>query len=173
MNLKGLCSREKNLKCYVFIVLPCIIFLSLSYRNPSSSHLHTRLFFFFFCFKHVIKRSQTSDVHWYLIHVKQQERWQATPVANGQIKHAWLNSYEINAARDMNIQGMNDNMQHELPSPEYFMKQKHKLFPVLWNPHTFNSVPQSPTKMVIKEVLLYLNFCLFIPSDTLRPFNKS
>lgn len=124
---------------------------------------HSPVFCFFFCFKHVIKRSQTSDAHWYLIHLKQQERWQATPVANGQIKHAWLNSYEMNAALNMNIQGMNDNMQHELPSPENFMKPKHRLFPVLWNPHTFNSVPQSPTKIVIKEVYYIWTFASSYP----------
>lgn len=116
MNLKGLFWREKKLKGSFFIVLPCMIFLSPSYRNPSNSPL-TALTWSFFCLRHVIKRSQTLDVHRYPIHVKQQERWQATPLAHGQIKHAWLNSSETNAPLALNIQGMSDLQKKPVNSP--------------------------------------------------------
>lgn len=70
----------------------------------------------------------------------------------------------MNAALDMNIQGMNDLQEKPVNSYlENTERQQHKAFPVLWNPHTFNGIPQFQTKIVIREVYYIWTFAFSYP----------
>lgn len=72
------------------------------------------------------------DVPWYPVHgyLKQQERWQATPLADGLSESAPLNSKEVNTELGLNIQRINYSLPMNSPPPGHFMKNNHTLFQV-------------------------------------------